>query len=182
MEKVSQSTQDKKFLIGIGILSVLIPIVVAFLLFIPQTGKLGNLDVSFLPHLNGILNTATTVCLIIGYFFIRSKNEKAHKVMMMVAFVLSSVFLVSYVVYHYQAAPTKFGGEGIIRPIYYFLLITHITLAAIIVPLVLLAFYYALSRQIPKHKSIVKYTFPIWLYVAVSGVLVYLLISPYYQA
>jgi len=182
MENSISPAQNNKFLAIIAVLSVAIPIVVAILLFIPQTGKLGDLDVSFLPHLNGILNSATAICLIVGFFFIRNKNENAHRAMMMSAFVLSSIFLVSYVIYHYQAPPTSFGGEGIIRPVYYFLLVTHIILAAVVVPFVLLAFYYALSKQISKHKKIVKYTFPIWLYVAVTGVLVYLMISPYYQS
>jgi putative membrane protein len=99
---------------------------------------------------------------------------------MVTAFVLSSFFLISYVTYHYQAAPTTFGGEGTIKMIYYFILITHIILAAIIVPLVLLSVYFAVSAQYVRHKKVSRWTFPLWLYVAVTGVVVYLMISPYY--
>jgi putative membrane protein len=99
---------------------------------------------------------------------------------MLSAFSISCIFLVSYVAYHFQAAPTKFGGTGIVKGIYYFLLLTHIVLAAVVVPFVLFSLYFALTKQIARHKKVVKYTFPIWLYVAVTGVIVYLMISPYY--
>ena len=105
---------------------------------------------------------------------------KYHRISMMSAFVLGSLFLVSYVIYHSMADSTTFGGEGWIRPVYYFLLLSHILLAIVVVPFVLFAFYFALTDKIEKHKKIVKYTFPIWLYVSVTGVLVYLMISPYY--
>ncbi len=186
--------QDKQYLAAIGIISVVIPIVVALLLFVPQTGKLGDVDVSILPHINALLNSATAVCLAVAYFFIKNHNEEMHRRLMMTAFVLSSLFLVSYVVYHFQAPSTKFGdtnGDGILseielaeagimRGVYLFILLTHILLAAVVVPFVLVAFYFALSKQIGRHKKIVKFTFPIWLYVAVTGVIVYLMISPYY--
>jgi putative membrane protein len=186
--------QDKQYLAAIGIISVLIPVVVALLLFVPQTGKLGDIDVSILPHINALLNSATAACLVVAYFFIKNRNERMHRRLMMAAFVLSSLFLVSYVVYHFQAPSTKFGdtnGDGILseielaeagimRGVYLFILLTHILLAAVVVPFVLVAFYFALSRQISRHKKIVKFTLPIWLYVAVTGVIVYLMISPYY--
>lgn len=168
------------YLIVISVLSVAIPVVVSLLIFIPQTGKLGDLDVSFLPHLNGVLNTATSIALIAGFVFIKQGNRRYHTTAMITAFALSALFLVSYVVYHFQAPPTKFGGEGVVRGIYFFILITHIILAAIVVPLVLLSIYFAASKQFTKHRKIVKWTFPIWLYVSVTGVVVYLMISPYY--
>lgn len=192
--------KDTLYLVIIGVLSVSIPIAVALLLFIPQTGKLGDLDVSFLPHLNAVLNSATAMALVVGWLLIRNKNlpyEQRlayHRTAMMSAFVLSSVFLVSYVIYHYQAPSTRFGdlnhngiveeaeklAIGGIRYGYYFLLLTHIVLAAIVVPFVLLAIYFAFTKQYVKHTKTTKFTFPIWLYVAVSGVIVYLMISPYY--
>jgi putative membrane protein len=173
---------------------VAIPVVVAILLFIPQTGKLGDFDVSVLPTLNAILNSATSVCLILAFLFIKQKNIKMHRNLMMTAFALSSVFLVSYVIYHFQAPSTRFGdinADGILdaselasvgsmRYVYLFILLTHIALAIIVVPLVLLAFYFALSKQIDRHKRMVKWTFPVWTYVAITGVVVYLMISPYY--
>jgi putative membrane protein len=170
------------YLIIIGVLSVAIPVVVSLLIFIPQTGKLGDLDVSFLPHLNGVLNTATALSLVAGYIFIKKGNRRYHTTAMITAFALSTLFLVSYVIYHFQAPPTRFGGEGLIRGIYFFILITHIILAAIVVPFVLLSIYFAASRQFARHRKIVKWTFPIWLYVAVTGVVVYLMISPYYAS
>jgi putative membrane protein len=174
---------DKKnnlYLIIIGLLSVAIPVLVSILLFIPQTGKLGDLDVSFLPHLNAVLNSATALSLVAGYIFIKQGNRRYHTTAMITAFALSFLFLVSYVIYHYQAPPTRFGGEGLIRGIYFLILLTHIVLAAIVVPFVLLSIYFAASKQLFRHKKIVKWTFPIWLYVAVTGVVVYLMISPYY--
>ncbi|MCS6968705.1 MAG: DUF420 domain-containing protein [Cytophagales bacterium] len=188
------SKQDKRYLTAISIISILIPIVVAFLLLVPQTGKLGNIDVSLLPHVNAVLNTATSLCLMLALFFIKNRNQEAHRWLMTIAFVLSCFFLVSYVVYHYQAAPTKFGDEngdgilsqaelaqiGIWRSIYLFVLITHIALAAIVVPFVLTAFYFAWTRQFARHRRVVKWAFPIWLYVAITGVLTYFMISPYY--
>lgn len=172
--------KNSTYLIIIGILSVAIPVIVAILMFIPQTGKLGDLNVSFLPHLNAVLNTATALALITGYVFIRNGKNNYHITAMVTAFVLSAIFLVSYVVYHYQAPPTKFMGEGFIRGVYFFILLTHIILAAVVVPFVLLSIYFGISKQYQKHRRIVKWTFPIWLYVAVTGVIVYLMISPYY--
>lgn len=177
----SDFSKNEKLYRGIiVILSVLVPVLVAILLFIPQTGKLGDINVSFLPHLNGVLNTATALALLVGYYFIKKNNREYHRMAMLSAFSISSIFLISYVVYHFQSAPTKFGGEGLVKGIYYFLLLTHIALAAIVVPFVLFSLYFALTNQITKHKKIVKFTFPIWLYVSVTGVIVYLMISPYY--
>jgi len=167
---------------------------VCLLFYIPQTGKLGDIDVSFLPHVNAILNTATSICLILGLIFIKNRLLEFHRMAMISAFIFSTLFLISYVIYHYQGTHTIFGdinhngildsGEAIsITPIkyfYYFILITHIILAAVVVPFVLFALFYAFSNQISKHRKVVRYTYPIWLYVAVTGVLVYLLIRPYY--
>ena len=111
---------------------------------------------------------------------IKQKKIEYHRTFMMSAFILSSIFLVSYVIYHNQVESTKFGGEGVIKYLYYVILLTHIVLAAIVVPFVLLAIYYAWTKQIEQHKKIVKWTWPIWTYVAISGVIVYLMISPYY--
>ncbi len=178
----------------IVVLSIAIPVAVALLFYIPQTGNLGRLDVSILPHINAVLNSATAIALLSGFSFIRKGNIASHRRAMFTAFLLSSLFLVSYVVYHYKGSHTIFGDtdhDGIleteensavasVKYIYYFILLTHILLAIVVVPLVLFAIYFAVTNQIPKHKRIVKFTFPIWLYVAVTGVVVYFLISPYY--
>lgn len=172
---------DRSYLILIAILSVAVPLLVAFLLFMPQTGKLGNVDVTFLPKLHALLNSLTAISLLTGYYFVKNKNIRGHRFAMVTAFTLSAFFLISYVTYHYQAAPTKYGGEGTLKTIYYVILITHIVLAAVIVPLVLLSVYFAVSDQINRHRKIARWTFPIWLYVAVTGVVVYFMIAPYYQ-
>lgn len=164
----------------IGVISVLVPVLVAFLLFVPQTGLLGNLEVSFLPKLNAIFNTTASLLLVTGFILIKNRKILGHKIAMWLAFFISALFLVSYVVYHTQAPPTTFGGEGLIRYFYYFILLTHILLAVIIVPFVLVTIYNSTTGQLMKHRKIARYTFPLWLYVTVTGVLIYLLISPYY--
>jgi putative membrane protein len=168
------------FLPIIGVLSVLIPVLVAILLFKPTAFSSG-LDVSFLPHLNAVFNTATAVCLAIGYYFIKNKNIALHRTMMIAAFVLSSLFLISYVIYHANAESTKFGGVGAIRYLYFFLLLSHILLAIVIVYFALKSLYFGLTKQYEKHKKVSRWTFPIWMYVALTGVIVYLMISPYYR-
>jgi putative membrane protein len=134
-----------------------------------------------LPHVIGLLNTTTSLTLIAGYIFIKNKNIKGHRQMMGLSFLQGSVFLVLYILYHISNPSTSFGGEGIIRPIYYFLLVSHIVLSIGVVWFVLRSVYFALSGQIEAHKRIVKFTFPLWLYVSVTGVIVYLMISPYYN-
>jgi putative membrane protein len=194
MEKALLEKNDGKYLPLITVLSVAIPVVVAVLIFLPQTGKLGDLDVSFLPGLNAVLNSATTLCLLGGLWAIRGRNERLHRSFMVGALALSSLFLVSYVVYHFQGAHTLFGdanADGVVdeaervavggmRTFYLGMLLSHIVLATAVVPLVLLAVYFALSDQRAKHRRIVRWTYPIWLYVAVTGVWIYFLISPYY--
>ena len=175
-----KKNNDRTYLIIIAVLSVAVPLLVSFLLFKPQTGKLGDVDVTFLPKLHALLNSLTALALLTGYYFVRNKNIRGHRFAMVTAFVLSAFFLISYVTYHYQAAPTRFGGEGTLKLVYYVILITHIVLAAVIVPLVLLSVYFAVSEQIPRHRRIARWTFPIWLYVAVTGVVVYFMIAPYY--
>ncbi|UZD22356.1 DUF420 domain-containing protein [Algoriphagus halophytocola] len=161
-------------------ISVIIPLAVAVLLFMPAKLDLGAEWVYFLPHLNAVINSAATIALIVGLVFIKQGNIAYHKASMTVAFILGAIFLVSYVVYHAAAESTTFGGEGSIRILYYFLLITHIILAAVALFPILFAYYYGLTDQRAKHRKVVKFAYPIWLYVTVTGVVVYLMISPYY--
>lgn len=181
MQTNSNQPNDTKYLILIAVLSVVVPALVALLMFAPQTGRLGDVNVSVLPKLHALLNSLTAIALLIGYNFIKKGNIRYHRFAMVTAFVLSSFFLISYVIYHYQATPTTYGGEGILKNIYYFVLISHIILAAIIVPFVLLSIYFAISNQIVRHRKISRWTFPLWLYVAVTGVIVYFMIAPYYN-
>jgi len=174
-----QPVKEQKANRVINILSLVIPLAVAILLGVRQKVDLG-VWTTYLPHLNGIINSVTSILLVTGLYFIRQKNIAAHKRTMLAAFAFGSLFLVSYVLYHLTNESTSFGGQGWIRPIYYFLLVSHIVLSVVVVWFVLRAVYYALSGQIERHRQIVKYAFPIWLYVSVTGVVVYLLIKPYY--
>ena len=177
--EIVQPVQEQKANRVINILSLAIPIAVAVLLSIRQKVDLGSWT-TYLPHINGVINTATSVLLLMGLYFIRQKNVTAHKRTMLTAFTLGSVFLVSYVLYHLTNESTPFGGQGWVRPVYYFLLVSHIVLSVVVVWFVLRAVYFALNGQIARHKQTVKYAFPIWLYVSITGVIVYLMIRPYY--
>ena len=155
--------------------------VVCLLYFSEPFGTVDKDSIVFLPRFHAILNSMTAISLICGAWTMKKKkNQKLHSRFMVTAFVLSSIFLVSYVVYHSLAPETKYGGDGILKGVYYFVLISHILLSMVVVPFVLMAFYFALSKQFAKHRKIVKWTLPIWLYVAFTGVLVYIMISPYY--
>ncbi|MEQ8910556.1 MAG: DUF420 domain-containing protein [Vicingaceae bacterium] len=170
---------NQKFKSLIIIASVLIPVVVAVLYLMPKSWEVGD-EVFFLPKLNAFINGLTTLVLIAGLIAIKKKNIILHKRLMISALVLSVLFLLSYVTYHTLAESTPYGGEGMMRNIYFFILITHILLAIAIVPLVLITFVRALSEKFDKHKKIARITLPIWLYVTITGVVVYLMISPYY--
>lgn len=134
-----------------------------------------------LPLLNALLNGACFVLLIASFVAIKSKKISLHKRLNLTVFSLSALFIISYVVFHYFVPETKYGGVGGIRMVYFTLLISHIVLAAAVLPLVLVTFYLALTNQITRHKKWVRFTFPIWLYVTLTGVLVYWMISPYYN-
>ena len=178
MEKTNQI--EGKYLWPIIIVSLAVPALVAYLIYEPQTISTQGNWVYVLPHLNATLNGTTSLLLLAGLYFIRKQQIVNHRNMMVAAFVLGAIFLVSYVLYHGSAPSTSFGGEGVIRTVYYFILISHIILAAVVVPLVLIALYFAVTKRITQHKKIVKFAYPIWLYVSITGVLVYLLIRPYY--
>ena len=174
--------QDSFFVPLIITLSIIIPIVVALLMLFPDVFHIESesIDFSSLPFFHAILNGSTAVLLFTGFILIKNKKTNLHKISMLSAFVLSSVFLLSYVTSKLTNAPVPFGGEGLIRYIYFFILISHIILSVFVLPLALFAIYRGITGEIKKHKSIVKYTFPVWMYVAITGVLVYILMSPYY--
>jgi putative membrane protein len=136
--------------------------------------------VFFLPRLNAIINGTCTILLILSLYFIKRKDIQTHKKLNIATFILSSLFLVSYIIFHATGIKTTYGGEGTIRTVYYFILITHIILAAIVLPLVLFSFQKGLQMQVEKHRRLVRWSYPIWLYVTITGVLVYIMISPYY--
>ncbi|WP_341227712.1 DUF420 domain-containing protein [uncultured Arcticibacterium sp.] len=163
----------------INIISIVVPVVVAVLLGIRSKPYLGEWT-SVLPHLNACINTLTSVLLITGLVLIKQKKQMAHRIVMTSAFSLGGLFLVCYVLYHLTNSSTSFGGEGAVRVFYYFILISHIVLSLVVLPLVLRAFYFAVVQDFQRHKKLVKFAYPIWLYVSITGVIAYLMISPYY--
>lgn len=172
---------EKKYSKWIVLLSVTIPLVVV-LLFSVNLKKLGFAvePLTFLPPIYASINGLTAVLLIAAVLAIKKGNRNLHENLMKMAIGCSIAFLGMYVAYHMTSDSTKFGGEGIIKYVYYFILFTHIILSVIIIPLVLITYVRALAQVFDKHKKIAKITFPIWLYVAITGVVVYLMISPYY--
>ena len=136
--------------------------------------------ISQLPHLNAFLNTTSAILLVFGYRFIRQGRIIAHRNCQLSAFVTSVLFLTSYLTYHYYHGDTKFLGQGIVRPFYFAILITHVVLAIVIVPLVLLPLYRAARGDFLRHRKIARWTLPIWLYVSVTGVIVYLMLYHIY--
>lgn len=176
-----ENNTEKKYNVWITILSVAIPLVVA-LLFKVKLKDFG-FDVkplSFLPPIYATINGITAVILVWAVVSIKNGKKKLHENLMKTAIALSVAFLGMYVAYHMTADATPYGGEGVMRAVYFFILITHITLSIVIIPLVLITYVRALAERFDRHKKIAKITFPIWLYVAVTGVVVYLMISPYY--
>jgi len=173
--------KEKKYNKWIWILSIAIPLAVAAL-FGVNLRRLG-FDVqplTFLPPIYATINGLTAVLLIAAVVAIKNGNRKLHESLMKVAIACSVAFLVMYVAYHMTSDSTKFGGEGAIKYIYYFILITHILLSIVIIPFVLITYVRAITNNIARHKKIAKITFPMWLYVAITGVIVYIMISPYY--
>ena len=185
---------EKVWLNIIAIISVAVVLVVAFLIYNAQTVTYVNKQIYILPKLNAFLNGSVAVLLTAGFLFIRQKNMKAHRACMLTAFTFSSLFLVSYIIYHANAIETIFGdlnhnqildaseklSAGATRYVYYVLLITHIILAAVILPMAMLSLFRIWNMQTAMHRKIGRWTFPLWLYVSVTGVIIYLMISPYY--
>jgi putative membrane protein len=162
------------------IVSIAIPVVVALLFLLPHPDIRVGFDIRILPFINAILNSATAILLLASLYFIKNGLRKAHQTCNLIAVSLSALFLISYVFYHFLAPVTYFGGHGPIRYFYFFILITHIILAAVIVPFVLFTLLRAYQGNFARHKKIARITWPMWFYVAVTGVLVYIMISPYY--
>jgi putative membrane protein len=169
--------KEKKVNRGIMIISILIPLVVAILFGV----RLPNVEpLSFLPPIYASINGLTALLLIVALWAIKNGKRKLHQNLMTSCIALSLVFLAMYVAYHMTSDSTSFGGEGFIRYVYYFILISHILLSIAVIPLVLHTYARAYLKNFERHKKLARITFPIWLYVAVTGVVVYLMISPYY--
>ncbi len=167
---------ERKYKPWIIAVSVAVPAAVAVLF----TVSIDGYDTSFLPPIYATMNGLTAVFLIAALVAIKNKQVTLHKRLTTAAIVFSALFLVMYVVYHSTSESTPYGGEGWLRPLYFFLLISHILLSLVIIPLVLVTYVRALAGSFDRHRKIARITFPIWLYVAVTGVVIYLMISPYY--
>lgn len=167
------SMSDRAALLVIGLVSVLVIGLVAVLLLGRTAEGRGAPAVSALPAINAGLNGASAVLLTAGFLLIRRKRVAAHRTCMLTAFTLSTLFLVSYVIYHAQAGSVAFTGRGPVRAAYFVLLVSHIVLAALIVPLALTTIYRALGGDFARHRRIARVTLPIWLYVSITGVVVY---------
>lgn len=159
------------------VVSILIPVVVAVLSRV-RIPNIAPLDM--LPPIYAIINGATAILLVVAVIQIKRGNKSKHQVLMKINILLSLLFLIMYIAYHVTSEMAIYGGEGIIRYVYYFILASHIILSGILVPLVLLTYKHAALGEYLKHRKLAKITFPIWFYVAVTGVVVYLMISPYY--
>ena len=140
------------------------------------------MDISYLPHINACLNATSAVLLFSGYSFIRSGNVAAHRTCQVSALIVSLLFLASYLTYHYNHGTTRFQGTGLARPIYFTVLTSHTILAIVIVPLVALTFYRAFRRDFTRHRRIARITLPLWLYVSITGVIVYLMLYQIYPS
>ena len=163
------------------VIGAVVPLLVAVLYYFPETFRIPGAELKFLPAVNAVLNSLTAVALLTGFYFIKQKNVLAHRLAMGTAFALGAVFLLSYVAYHSQTESTHFGGYGTARLVYFLLLLSHISLAIVTVGLVLFTLYFSLTGQYTKHRRIARWTFPVWLYVSVTGVIVYFMIAPYYK-
>jgi len=171
------TTDSKKYNKWIVILSITIPLVVAILFGVKIDAELPV----FLPPIYATINGLTSLLLIAAVWAVKNKKVKLHEKLMKTAIVFSILFLVMYVAYHMTSESTKYGGDGVFKTVYFSILISHIILSIIVIPFVLITYVRAITKNIELHKKIAKYTFPLWLYVTISGVLVYYMISPYYS-
>lgn len=173
----STETKEKRFNRLIAIISILVPIVVIVLFGV----KIPNLEpLAFLPPLYASVNGLTAIILVMAVWAIKKGKRDLHQKLMTLCIGLSVLFLLMYMAYHMTSDSTTYGGEGTLKYVYYFILITHIILSIGIIPLVLRTYARGYLKKFDEHRALAKFTFPIWLYVAISGVVVYLMISPYY--
>jgi len=175
--EVETKQPKNKYNLWIWIISIVVPVAVAilFTVRIPGVERMG-----FLPPIYATINALTAVILIISVIQIKKENRKSHEFLMKTAILLSLLFLLLYIAYHMTSDSTKYGGDGIVKYLYYFILITHIMLSITVIPFVLITYVRAITGKFEKHKAIARITFPLWLYVAITGVIVYVMISPYY--
>jgi putative membrane protein len=172
--------KQKNYAPLIWMLTIAINGLIATAYFLPKIDSLKVYDLSRLPLLNAIFNGSTFIALLAALISIKRKKINAHRSFIFLAFLFTSLFLFSYLLYHFSTPSTSFGGTGMIKTIYFLILITHMFLAALIVPLALVTMSYGLTGNLSKHRKLAAWAMPIWLYVSLTGVIVYFLISPYY--
>jgi len=175
MKKVQ--TSDKSAYALIMLTSVLVFAFLVWLIYFKPTATTQGSWVSYLPTLNAVLNTLTTLFLIWGYIFIKRLDKKNHVRCMLSATTTSFFFLLSYITYHHFQGDTKFTGIGLVRSVYFFILISHIVLSAFQVPLILITLFHAFRKNFESHRKVARITFPIWLYVSTTGVLIYIFLN-----
>jgi putative membrane protein len=178
-ERLGRLSERALALLVYGLSAVVCGLVLVLMLA-PQVLVFPGLDVSRLPAFHATLNGTVAALLVVGWLLVRRRRLTAHRNVMATAFSLSCIFLISYVIYHSQSTTVAFGGEGWVRPLYFFILISHIVLAPVVLPLALYAVARAFRSEYGKHRKVVRWAFPLWLYVAVTGVLVYAFMAPYY--
>lgn len=161
-------------------ISIIVPLVVVLLMIMPERYNFLGVQAGLFPLFHAVINGMTALLLITGFTLIKNQNKTAHRAVMTTAFVLSALFLVSYVISKISNEPVPYPDDAPFKILYLFILITHIALSAIILPLVLYTMYFAWNKKFEKHKRIARWTFPIWLYIAITGVVVYLFMAPHY--
>ncbi|HLU51720.1 MAG TPA: DUF420 domain-containing protein [Flavobacteriaceae bacterium] len=178
-------SKEKKYKFWIVLISIVIPLVVAVLFGItPEHLKQWGIEVkplTFLPPIYATINGITAILLVSAVTAVKKGNRLLHERLMKTAIICSILFLVMYVAYHMTTASTPYSGEGVLRYVYFFVLITHILLSIVVIPFVLISYVRALAERFDRHRKIARIAYPIWLYVAITGVIVYLMISPYYN-
>ena len=173
----SHVAENKLAVRSIILLSAAISIFLVWFIYFKAPAAANSAIIGYLPALNATLNALSGTCLVFGFVAIRNKKPEVHKRFMITALVFSALFLVSYLIYHHFHGDTRFLATGIIRPIYFFILITHIVLSMAVLPMVLISVFYALRGRLANHRKIARFTFPVWLYVSVTGVLVFLILN-----
>jgi putative membrane protein len=163
-------------IIGVSIVASLF---LFWLVYLHPPADVAGTHLLFLPALNAVLNGAAAVALVVGFCCIRARRIGAHRASMFTAFIFSSVFLVSYITNHALHGDMHFQGHGAVRPFYYGLLISHVSLSVVALPMILITFFFSLTGRFPSHRRIARFTFPIWLYVSVTGVIVYAMLASY---
>jgi putative membrane protein len=176
---VNEARTPPAVVAGILAISVAASLMLFWLVYFHPPADVSGTHLLFLPALNALLNGLSAVALVIGFLFIRAGNVAAHRASMFTAFVFSTLFLVSYITNHALHGDIKFHGEGAIRPFYFTLLISHIGLSMVALPLILVTFFLSLTGRFPIHRRVARFTFPIWLYVSVTGVIVYAMLASY---